>query len=246
MSSPWVIAHRGASACAPENTMAAFRRAVELGARFIETDLHLSRDGKIVAIHDDTLERTTNGHGLVRDHTVKELRELDAGSWFAPAFAGEYVPSLEEILELAGHADLSLYLEIKGGSGYGIERALAAALHERREAHGVVVLSFEPRALEQVHQLDRVLMTGLLFEDSKMDVVERAVKIGARQLAPRGDHVTPELVARAHFHGLQVVTWTINEPEQMRALTAAGVDGIMTDYPDRLVAVVGEQPSGSD
>jgi glycerophosphoryl diester phosphodiesterase len=245
MPAPWVIAHRGASACAPENTMAAFRRAVELGAQFIETDLHLSRDGHIVAIHDDTLGRTCNGSGLVIEHTLEELRQLDAGSWFSPEFAGQTIPTLEEILELSGQADLSLYLEIKGGSGYGIERALAAALHERREAHGVVVLSFEARALEVVHQLDRVLMTGLLFEDSKVDSIERAVKIGARQLAPRGDRVTPELVARAHAHGLQVVTWTINEPEHMRALIAAGVEGIMTDYPDRLATVIGELPSGA-
>ncbi len=244
MSAPWIIAHRGASASAPENTMAAFRRAVELGARFIETDLHLSRDGRIVAIHDDTLERTTNGHGLVKDHTLKELREFDAGSWYSQQFAGQRIPSLEEILELAGEADLGLYLEIKGGSGYGIERALAAALHERHESHGVVVLSFDSRALELLNQLDRVLMTGLLCEDSKEDAVERAVKIGARQLAPRGDLVTSQLVARAHFHGLQLVTWTVNKTEDMRALAAAGVDGIMTDHPDRLVAVVGEQPSG--
>ncbi len=240
MPGPWVIAHRGASGTAPENTLAAFRRAVEQGAGFIETDLHLSRDGKIVTIHDDTLERTTNGRGEVKAHTLEELRALDAGAWFAPEFAGERIPTLDELLALAARADLSLYLEIKGGSAYGIERALGGALRGRPEAMRVVVLSFEPHVLELVHQLDRLLMTGLLFDDNAADVVERATRVGARQLAPRGDRVSRDLVERAHIAGLQVVTWTINKPEQMRALAAAGVDGIMSDFPDRLAAVLKE------
>src|SRR5216684_4181789 len=100
-SQVWVIAHRGASGHSPENTMAAFRRAVELGARFIETDLHLSRDGEIVAIHDPTLDRTTSGRGPVMAHSLDELRQLDAGSWFSPEFAGERIPTLDEILSFA-------------------------------------------------------------------------------------------------------------------------------------------------
>ena len=202
--------------------MSAFRRAVKLGARFIETDLHLSRDGAIVAIHDATLERTTNGQGPVMGHSLAELRQLDAGSWFSPEFAGEQIPTLDEILSFAAQADVNLYREIKTGSGYGIERALVAALRGRAEAVRVVVLSFDPHSLELVRRLDRVIMSGLLWDDDPAEAVERAMHMGARQLAPRGDRVSPGLITEAHSNGLQLITWTINEPEHIRALAAAG------------------------
>jgi len=237
MRLPWVIAHRGASAVAPENTMAAFRRAAEMGAECIETDLHLSRDGRLVIVHDTTLNRTTNGDGLVKNFTFNELRELDAGTWFSQDFAGERLPAIEELLDFAGPADLSLYLEIKGGAGYGVERAIISALRGRKEAKATVVLCFDGSVLDRIHQLDRLLMTGLLFDSGGEDMVKEAVRVGARQIGPRGDCVTPELIADAHRRGLKVVTWTINDAAQMRALAAIGVDGIMTNHPDRLSAV---------
>ncbi len=240
MEKPWVIGHRGASGHAPENTMAAFRRAAELGARFIETDLHLSRDSHLVAIHDSTLERTTNGHGAVRDCNLAELRELDAGSWFGPEFAGQRIPTLEEILRFAGEADMVFYLEIKSEAGLGLHHALAGALQAPEDVERSVVISFDSVILEKVRRLDTTLMIGLLFDRPILDVVEQAQRLGARQIAPRGDLVTPELVGRAHRADLQVVTWTVNEPELIRAVIGAGVDGIMTDYPDRLIAVLKE------
>jgi len=236
----WVVAHRGASGYAPENTLAAFRSAVELGAKFIETDLQLSRDSRFVAIHDDTLDRTTNGRGPVHALTLAELRELDAGSWFGPEFAGEHIPTLDEILRFSRECDVVFYLEIKPAGAWGVEHALVGALREAQEAARAVVLSFDPSVLGAVRRLEPTLMTGLLFNRGSNDVVERALELGARQLAPRGDLVTLELVAAARRSDLQVVTWTINDPSQMRALAAAGVDGIMTDYPDRLVAVLTE------
>jgi glycerophosphoryl diester phosphodiesterase len=241
----WVVAHRGASGHAPENTLAAFRRAVELGANFIETDLHLSRDARFVAIHDATLERTTNGRGPVRALTLAELRELDAGSWFGPQFAGERIPTLEEILEFARQADAVFYLEIKAGAAWGFAHALVGALRDAGESARAVVLSFDPGTLAAVRRLEPASMTGFLFDEPYPDAVARALRVGARQLAPRGDLVTPELVAEARRANLQVVTWTINEPVHMRALIAAGVNGIMSDYPDRLVAVLREQTEGS-
>src|ERR1700683_2808619 len=111
MRAPGIIAHRGASGHAPENTMAAFQRAVELGAPFIETDLHLTRDGRFVAIHDKTLQRTTNGQGAVQEFTLAELRQLDAGKWFDRPFSGEHIPTLEEVLEFGRANDVVFYLE---------------------------------------------------------------------------------------------------------------------------------------
>lgn len=236
----WVVAHRGASGHAPENTLAAYRRAVELSAKFIETDLQLSRDSRFVAIHDDTLERTTNGRGPVHKLTLAELRELDAGSWFGPQFAGERIPTLDEILRFSREFDVVFYLEIKFARAWGVEHTLVGALREAQQAARAVVLSFDPSTLAALRRLDPTLMTGYLFDQPSAEVVGRALQVGARQLAPCGEVATPALVAEAHRFDLHVVTWTINEPAQMRAHVRAGVDGIMTDYPDRLVAVLND------
>ncbi len=222
--------------------MAAFRRAVEMGATFIETDLHLTRDARVVAIHDSTLDRTTNGKGLVDVLSLQEIRALDAGAWFesrsSESFAGERVPTLDEILAFAKERDIVFYLEIKSDAAWGVEHAVVAALRDTGEAARVVILSFEPALLESINRLDRTLMTGYLCEIPSNDLVERTVRAGARQLCPRGDLVTSALVTKAHHAGLQVVAWTINEPDQIHRLIAAGVDGIMSDYPDRLVAAL--------
>jgi glycerophosphoryl diester phosphodiesterase len=239
----WTIAHRGASGHAPENTMAAFRRAVELGARFIETDLQITRDARVVAIHDSTLERTTDGKGQVHLRTLDEIRALDAGAWFrdgAKSFASERVPTLGEVLDFAKERDVVFYLEIKSGPAWGVEHAVVAALRDRNAAAGVVILSFDPASLDAVRRLDTTMMTGLLCEHPSGDLVERTVRAGARQLVARGDLITPQVVDKAHHAGLQVVAWTINEVEQMRRLIAVPVDGIITDYLDRLLEVLRE------
>ena len=222
--------------------MAAFRRAVELGATFIETDLQLTRDARVIAIHDFILDRTTNGKGPVHLKTLEEIRALDAGAWFGSGlprpFAGERVPTIEEILQFAKERDVVFYLEIKSGGSWGVEHAVVAALRDSGEAARVVILSFDPATLESVHRLNNALMTGHLFEHPSNDLVERTLRVGARQIALRGDLVTPALVKKAHQAGLQVLAWTIDKPEHMRLIISAGVDGIITDYPDRLFDVV--------
>jgi glycerophosphoryl diester phosphodiesterase len=242
MKSIWTIAHRGASGHAPENTMAAFRRAVELGACFIETDLQITRDAQVIAIHDFTLDRTTSGKGQVHLLTLEEIRALDAGAWFinrgGVPFSGQQVPTLGEILDFAEEKDLIFYLEIKSGPAWGVEHAVVAALRDQNASARVVILSFDPTALDTVHRLDSTMMTGLLCEHPSNDLVERTVRAGARQLVAGGDLITPGVVDKAHHAGLQVVAWTINEPEQMRRLIGTGVDGIITDYPDRLLSIL--------
>ena len=238
MKKPWVIAHRGASGHAPENTLAAFQRAVELGAGFIETDLHLTRDARFVAIHDDTLERTTNGRGRVHDFTLAELRELDAGLWFDRQFSGERIPTIEDVLAFSQKHDVIFYLDAKYNAAWGMHHSLVGALRDSQNAARTVVLSFDPSVLEALRRLDPSVMTGLLCEEGRMDAVKASLEAGARQLCPRMDLVTPELVEQAHRSDLGVVAWTANRPEEMRSLIAAGVDGIMTDFPDRLRAIL--------
>ncbi len=266
----WVIAHRGASAFAPENTLAAFEAAMEMGAAFIETDLQLSRDARLVAIHDETLDRTTNGSGPVAAKTVDELRQLDAGSWFdggaardkavaaergkgssvepgkgfsvkdTKSFAGERIPTIAEVLAFGKRRDAGLYLELKTRGPSGVEHALLGALRTADEILRTVVLSFDRTTLMHLRRLEPLLVTGYLCEKSE-GVAEQTVSVGARQLLPRADQITPELLAEAHSRDLKVVAWTVNEPEQMRALIAAGVDGIITNYPNELVKVLAEK-----
>jgi glycerophosphoryl diester phosphodiesterase len=231
-----VIAHRGASGHAPENTLAAFRKAVSLGAPFIETDLQLSRDARFVAIHDATVDRTTGGTGAVHNFTLAELRQLDAGSWFGSEFTGERIPTLEEIFAFSKKHDVVFYLELKPSGSWGGEHALIGALRESGEIPRSVVISFDTAILESLRKLEPTLMTGVLYEGQIDRPVDRAVEIGARQVAVRGDLVTPALLAEARKKDLQVVCWTVNHPAHMRLLIDAGVDGIMSDYPDRLVA----------
>jgi len=238
MRAPWIIAHRGASGHAPENTMAAFERAVALGAQFIETDLHLTRDARFVAIHDKTLERTTNGKGAVRDFTLAELRGLDAGMWFDRQFMGQRIPTLEEILEFARQHDVVFYLEIKYDSAWGMHHALAAALGGPGNAARTIVISFDPSTLTALRRLDASIMMGLLVEGENRDFVKSALDVGARQLCPRADLITRELGDQAHCSDLHVVTWTVNEAAKMNSAINAGVDGIMTDLPDRLRATI--------
>jgi glycerophosphoryl diester phosphodiesterase len=231
-----VIAHRGASGHAPENTLAAFKRAVALGATFIETDLQLTRDSRLVAMHDATVNRTTNGQGKVHDLTLMELRRLDAGSWFGSEFAGERIPTMDDILGFSKKHDVVFYLELKPGGSWGGEHALVGALRESGEIPRSVVISFDADILARLRRIEPTLMTGLLYDGQIEQPLEKALEVGARQLAVRGDLVTPALLKDARKRDLQVVCWTVNHPAHIRMLMAAGVDGIMSDYPDRLVA----------
>jgi glycerophosphoryl diester phosphodiesterase len=169
---------------------------------------------------------------------LAELRRLDAGSWFGSEFAGERIPTLEEILEFSKKNDVVFYLEIKPGGSWGGEHALVGALRESGEIPRTVVISFDPAIVLSVRKIEPTLMTGLLYDGQLENPLEKAVAIGARQLVVRGDLVTPALIAEVRRKDLQVVCWTVNHPAHMRMLAAAGVDGIMSDYPDRLVAAV--------
>jgi len=234
----FIIGHRGASGHAPENTLAAFKKAVALGATFIETDLQLSRDARFVAIHDDTLDRTTNGQGKVHDQTLAALRRFDAGSWFGSDYTGERIPTLEEILEFSKKNDIVFYLELKPSGSWGGEHALIGALRESGEVARVVVISFDHTILAGLRKIEPTLMTGVLYDGQLANPLTTAVDVGARQLVVRGDLVTPAMIVEARKRDLQVVCWTVNHPAHIRLLIAAGVDGIMSDYPDRLVAAL--------
>ena len=220
--------------------MAAFERAVALGAGFIETDLRLTRDARFVAIHDEMLDRTTNGHGEVQQHTLAELEALDAGHWFDRDFHGERIPTLEQILDFGRKHDVVFYLEVKYETAMGMHHALVATLRRTESAARTIVISFDPGALKSLRELDASIMTGLLVDRGAPadSAVRKATEAGARQLCAHHSIATPQLVDEAHRAGLQIVVWTVNELSDMRRVIAAGADGIMTDLPDRLRAMI--------
>jgi glycerophosphoryl diester phosphodiesterase len=223
----FIWAHRGASADAPENTLVAFAAAEAAGADGIELDVHLSRDGVPVVIHDERVERTTDGHGAVAELRLAELRRLDAGSWFAPRFAGEPIPLLDEILDWADDR-LRLNIEIKDARA---GRALLDRLPHYPRAR-VLVSSFNHRLLENLRRIEPRLPLGFLFEeDGWHRVLRRTLACGAESLHPREDRVSRPLLAACKRQGLAVYPWTLDEPSRIRALRRLGIDGLFTNDP---------------
>lgn len=223
------IAHRGASAYAPENTFAAFELALEMGADAIETDLRQTADGEIVLLHDETVDRTTDGSGPVTDLTLAELRRLDAGSWFGERFAGERVPTLAETLDHFGHRT-RLVLELKAPCE-------GAALNQVREwglLPNVVFTSFDLGILERLVAEEPQAACGYLTAAVQDGLLERLTQMGLSQVCPRAEIVGERLVARAHEAGLQVRAWGVRDEDTMQHLLDCGVDGMTVNWPDRL------------
>lgn len=226
------IAHRGASGYAPENTRAAFERAIEMGADAIETDVRLSFDGELVLVHDHTVTRTTDGHGPVADHTLAELRALDAGSWFAPAFAGERVVTLEELIaEFVPR--IPAVLEIKDAAA---TKPTVAAIARAGIVDRVQVTSFLWTPLLEARRLNAGLALGFLTPEFDTDIIRRCVNRGFTQVCPHIDTLAPGLVDRAHEAGLVVRAWGISRREQVATLFDTGADGATVNWPDWIPA----------
>ncbi len=221
------IGHRGASRAFPENTLAAFRAACDAGADMCELDVQLSRDGAVVVIHDDTVDRTTNGRGAVAELTLAELKSLDAGR-------GERIPTLEEVFATtAGRCGLNVELKIPG-----LEPQVAEIMRKYDAIETSMVSSFDWGALEAMRTIAPEIRAGVLAEKKPERMLEAAARLHAYAVNPRFDLATPDFCIAAHARGFKVLVWTVDRPEQMRALIDAGVDGIMTNYPDRMRSVL--------
>ena len=229
------VAHRGASALAPENTIAAFDRAVEVEADVLELDLHLSRDGELVVIHDDTLDRTTDGHGPVNERSLEELKRLDAGRWFGEGFAGQRIPMLDEVLDRYARK-VPLALEIKAGSTFfpGIEEKVVSALRQHAAIDQAAVASFDHYALRRLKEIEPTIRTAALLVGRPVSLSALAGPAKANGLALEASFVTKTEVEACRAAGLQIVVWVVNDPARMRHFIRLGVDGIITDRPDLL------------
>ncbi|MDA2930194.1 glycerophosphodiester phosphodiesterase [Acidobacteria bacterium AH-259-O06] len=231
-----VIAHRGASGEAPENTMAAFERAIEMKVDLIELDIHFSKDGEIMVIHDETVDRTTDGRGAIAEMTRNEVQALDAGSWFSPRFEGERVPTLSEVIELVKPTPVNLLIEIKQGRGlpHGFEKRLIQAIQEHNILSRVIVQSFNHAAVRKVKEENPSIATGALIDYRSPDPVSEVKAAGAETLGLKSSLVTREVIEKAHRNGLRVFVWTVNKLARIRKMLTLGVDGVITDYPSRV------------
>lgn len=234
-----VIAHRGASGECPENTLAAFQRAIELGSDMLECDVQCSRDGTLVVLHDARVDRTTDGRGWVRHLTWRELRRLDAGSWFSPAFRGERLPTLEDVLALtAGKVALNIEIKRCRGSTMTAERfvdRIATLVSQSGGSTPVLISSFDARPLVRLKACYPEIPTALLALSRPRGGVPGAVqRLGVQALHVSRHRTSHALLLEAGVASCPVRAFTVDSVWSMRRLIARGVDGLFTNYPDRL------------
>lgn len=234
------FAHRGASGCFPENTKLAFIKAVEMGCAGIETDVQMTRDGVLVLIHDERVDRTTNGLGLVKDYSYSELCRLDAGLWYGASFAGAKIPTAEELLLIARDTGICLNFEIKNGIiGYeGIEEKLIKLIYSYGWQEHVILSSFNHYSMVHCKKIAPNIKTGLLYMAGLYRPTLYARTACADALHAYFYAINEEIISEAHSDGLLVNTFTVDDPATMRRLVRIGVDGIITNYPDRLQSVI--------
>ena len=240
---PRIIAHRGASEVAPENTMAAFRMAAELGANAIELDAKLTADGVVVVLHDQTLDRTTNGRGRLSHHTLEEIRKLDAGGFFSKEFRDERIPTLEEVLlELGEILLINVELTNYGSPLDALPRKVISLVRKYGLERRILLSSFNPMALVKARRLAPEIPLGLLLLPLEprwlRGLLRRVTPYDA--LHPEKRLVTTRMIDREHALGKAVNVWTVNEEQALVEMTALGVDGLITDVPDVAGAVIRE------
>jgi len=241
-----IIAHRGASSYAPENTMAAFDLALQMGASHLELDVHLTRDDHLVVIHDDTVDRTTNGTGPVADQTLAALQTLDAGAWFGETCAGARIPTLAEVLvRYQGRAHL--HIELKGHTAHLPQRTVDLVRAHGMAQH-VTFTSFQHTHLQTMRAYAPELPTGWLVGEISDAVIAQAHALGCTQLCPRAPLVTPEIVQRLHAERFRVRAWGLANDALMRQVVEAGADGMTVNFPDKLLAYMAGRvsPSGKE
>lgn len=238
------IAHRGFSGKYPENTLLAFEKAIELGVDMIELDITLSKDKIPVVIHDDTLERTTNGKGKILNTLFSELKKLEAGSWMNSKYLGEKIPSLEEVLALIKKSKLLLNIEIKSSafekklSDSCIEVQTLGLIQKYKLMNRIVISSFEPNVLSRLRELSAKIKLAYLvepgFKKSKVDPISFVNKIQAVSLNMHKSQVRSDIFKKAKENKIPIFIYTVNTRMEMQRMIELGVEGVFTNYPDRL------------
>lgn len=232
-----VIAHRGASAEAPENTAAAIRRAFAQRAQFVELDVQLTRDGRVVIFHDDRMERTSTGHGRLVQWRYRDLRRLDVGSWWAPRFARERILLASEALTMCPPS-CGVNLELKPTSqAQALIRRVVRCLRDSGKQHRVLISSFDHALLAHLKTAAPGVARALLCARRPQHALRRAVDLECVALHPHHSITTSSLIRHAHRHGLRVHVWTVDRLDVARRLVRMGVDGIVTNVPGKMRAL---------
>ncbi|HYY25294.1 MAG TPA: glycerophosphodiester phosphodiesterase family protein [Candidatus Udaeobacter sp.] len=229
------VAHRGASGHFPENTRLAFEKAIEARADMIELDCQLSRDGHVVVFHDERLNRTARARGKISEKTLEQLKKLDVGRWRKKAFQGERILTIEEVLQfVAGNIDLCIEIKHFPQSPHGIELKLLFILSHYDCLDRTIISSFNYHCLDRVRELAPESRVGVLFgADSKEDPFAAARRLNATSIHIQKDLATREFVDQAWEDGLDVHVWTVNEVRDMEKFASLGVQGIVSDYPEK-------------
>lgn len=237
---PFVIGHRGASGEAPENTMASFELAVKQQADLIEMDVQLTSDGILVVMHDFAIDRTTDGHGLVKERSLSQMKELDAAARFPGGYQRQSVPTLDEVLDWA-HSRVPVAIEIKGGPIHypGIEARVADAVARHSMVDASVVISFDHAVLLRLKRTYPAVATGVLFACAPVSASGLAMAAHADALLPHWADLSPEMVEEAHSNGLAISTWAVDEERDMGWVLSMGVDAVATNFPGRLTSLLG-------
>ena len=237
MQKPLIFAHRGNSSMAPENTMAAFKLAVKLRCEGIETDVHLTKDGRLAVIHDESTMRTTGTTGAVGDMTMDELKALDAGSWFDDGFSRNSIPELWELLELIKPTAMILNIELKNSIRRypGLEQAALMELGRYSMLDRVVFSSFNHASMALMKAMEPHSQTALLYDEVIYRPAEYALVCHADGLHPQHIHVDEKYMEQAMAHGIKVRPWTVDDMDEAKRLAALGVDAIITNCPEDLM-----------
>lgn len=233
-----IVAHRGASRIAPENTLSAMRKAIEFGADYAECDVFQTKDGEIVLFHDEEMERTTGKDGMIWDYTLSELRELEVGFWFKEEFKGEPIPTLREVIQLV-RGKIKLNIEAKvAGNDPDIAQKVVDIIRSEKFAEECMVTSFEKPVIEKVKEIAPYIKTGFIFdEEHPPDIFEG----NWEYVCSKRTLVDALFVKMAKQNGKKLFVWTVNYPAEMKRLIALGVDGIITDVPDVLKDILDQE-----
>lgn len=245
-----IMAHRGFDDVAPENTLVSFRKAYEIGANMLELDVHLTKDGQLVIMHDSTLDRTTTGKGAVSDKTLEELKQLDAGIKYSKVFTGEKIPTLDEVLAYAKDK-ISVNIEIKSSAisdvtpkpGTGIEEKVVNLVKKYNMEEYVMISCFKGKALKRVKTFSPKISTGLLLVSGRLftSQVEYVSTVRADAVHEFSKFVSSKDVQKGHKYGIKQNVWTVNNPATMAQLIDKKVDGLITDRPDLALRVLAEK-----
>ena len=234
------IAHRGWSEKYPENTILAFEKAIEVGCDGIEFDVQLTKDGHVVIIHDEDIRRTTNGMGLVKDYTLEEIQKFDASGKFKGYYGIHRIPTLEEYFETVKEHNLITNIELKTGMIMyeGIEEKVIQLIKQYRQEEQVIISSFNHYSIMECKKLAPHIKCGFLVGDGLYRPGKYTKERGVEYIHPRYQMLKDEVIDEIKMHGIKINTWTVNAENMMEELIRKGIEGIITDSPQKLASLI--------